>query len=418
MLRITHITKVLEGGAGWAAEDIYNSIPDSIEQIPVTQKMVSLSSANYNMSTKVPTTKEDALVKRFSLMKDKIFTSSNRTTEHISLGNPFQYLLIEDNVDVVHLHEISDFVRFPESFERIKRKVPVVWTLHDLNTITGGCHYFHGCSKYTAGCSECPQLENLKLVDLIKHFFNEKVNFFNSWNVHLVATSSYTQAAAESSYLGKLSKSISRIPYGIVENRFSIIESSQKEYLRKSLKFNNGKLLLGLGAYGLHRDIKGINDFLRIIKRTKYKKDIFIHLFGMGGTDSLELDDLEYHYFGNITSIPLLNIVYSMFDFFVFYSKEEAFGRTIIESLQCGIPVLGKKTGCFSDVIEHKINGYVLENDSIEEMNEAIEFCMEFRNKFNSLKIREVILDKLSLKKTGSEYLKLYQKIHEQSSLS
>jgi glycosyltransferase involved in cell wall biosynthesis len=411
MLRILHITKILEGGAGWAAEDIYNSIPDSDEVIPVTQQMISLSTVDKKMLFKEPVTKEDALLKRFAQMKGNIFTSSNRTTEHISLGNPTHYLHIEEDADVVHLHEISDFVRFPDTFKDLKPKVPIVWTLHDMNTVTGGCHYFHGCTKYTTGCSNCPQLEHLKYIDLIKYFFNEKVKFFNSYDVHLVATSSYTNAVAESSYLGKLSRSICRIPYGVDENKFAVIESHEKEYLRKIMKLDASKLLLGIGAYGLHRDIKGINDFLRIIKQTKYAKDIFIIFFGMGGTSTLELDGLDYHYFGNITSVSLLNVVYSMFDFFVFYSKEEAFGRTITESLQCGIPVLGKKTGCIVDVIEHKVNGYILENSSVEEMSAAIEFCHDNRNKFDSPKISVDIINKLSYKKTGNDYLKLYKKI-------
>jgi glycosyltransferase involved in cell wall biosynthesis len=411
MPKILHITKIIEGGAGWAAEDICNSIPDADPNFTLIKKMVSQSTPDIRMLSKEPVTREDVLLKRFGQMKDTVFTSSNRTTEHISLGNPFQYLSIEEDVDIVHLHEVSDFIHFPGTFENIKHNVPIVWTLHDMNTISGGCHYFHGCSKYKAECSNCPQLESLKSIDLIKYFFDLKVNFFKTHEVHLVATSSYNQALAESSYLGKLCRSIFKIPYGIDENRFTAIPSYEKEPFRKLMKLDTSKLILGVGAYGLHRDIKGVHDFIEIIKKTKYRGNVFILFFGMGGIAHLDLDGLDYHYFGNISSMALRNIVYSIFDFFVFYSKEENFGVTITESLQCGTPVLGRKTGCIEDVIKHKMNGYILENSSIEEMNDAIEFCIENKNSFDSLKIREDIITEFSNRKTGEDYMNFYKKI-------
>jgi glycosyltransferase involved in cell wall biosynthesis len=411
MLKIVHITKNSIGGAGWAAQDICDSLPGSDENQPVIQKFISNSTPDKIMLHKESVRKEDLLMKRFAQIKDSVFISSNRTTEHISLGNPSHYLNINEKFDIVHLHEVSDFVRFPETFEKMNHNVPIVWTLHDMNPITGGCHYFHGCTKYESECLNCPQLGSLKSIDLINFFFKEKIKFFESKDVHLVAVSSYTYNLAKSSCLGKLAKSILLIPYGIKENKFSIIESTEKESLRKTMKLPSGKLILGLGAYGLHRDIKGINDFLKIIKKTKYRDSIFIVLFGNGDTSSLELDGLEYHYFGEIHSISLLNIVYSILDFFVFYSKEEAFGRTITESLQCGIPVLGRKTGCIADVIEHTVNGYIFRDSSIEEMNNAIKFCIDNKSKFNSFFIRDRLITEHSNVKTGKAHIKLYKKL-------
>ena len=45
------------------------------------------------------------------------------------------------NADIVHLHWISFFADYPAFFNSVPENVPIVWTLHDQNAFTGGCHY-------------------------------------------------------------------------------------------------------------------------------------------------------------------------------------------------------------------------------------------------------------------------------------
>ena len=40
--------------------------------------------------------------------------------------------------------------------------IPLVWTMHDVHPMTGGCHYLHGCSEYKNVCRDCPQMRNNK----------------------------------------------------------------------------------------------------------------------------------------------------------------------------------------------------------------------------------------------------------------
>ena len=51
--------------------------------------------------------------------------------------------------DILQLHWVSTFVDYREFFSRISRKLPIVWTLHDMNPFTGGCHYSGDrCGKF------------------------------------------------------------------------------------------------------------------------------------------------------------------------------------------------------------------------------------------------------------------------------
>ena len=59
--------------------------------------------------------------------------------------------------DVIHLHWIAGFVDHAEFF-RQNRRSKFVWTLHDMNPFTGGCHHADGCQRFAQCCASCPQL--------------------------------------------------------------------------------------------------------------------------------------------------------------------------------------------------------------------------------------------------------------------
>lgn len=54
---------------------------------------------------------------------------------------------------VVHLHWTHGFLSLDE-IEEISN--PVVWTLHDMRPLTGGCHQKLGCERYEYDCTSCP----------------------------------------------------------------------------------------------------------------------------------------------------------------------------------------------------------------------------------------------------------------------
>jgi glycosyltransferase involved in cell wall biosynthesis len=59
--------------------------------------------------------------------------------------------------DVIHLHWIAGFVDH-EDFFRHNQTKKFVWTLHDMNPFTGGCHHADGCVRFATDCRACPQL--------------------------------------------------------------------------------------------------------------------------------------------------------------------------------------------------------------------------------------------------------------------
>ena len=80
------------------------------------------------------------------------------------------------DVDLIHLHWVRGFVDLGALLHTTS--CPIVWTLHDMNAVTGGCHYDAGCGRFTDGCGACPQLGSDDTSDLSHEVWTYKRELF------------------------------------------------------------------------------------------------------------------------------------------------------------------------------------------------------------------------------------------------
>src|SRR5471030_2270548 len=59
--------------------------------------------------------------------------------------------------DVLNLHWVAGILDYSGMQKGFSGKT-IVWTLHDMNPFTGGCHYAGACTRYMESCVSCPQL--------------------------------------------------------------------------------------------------------------------------------------------------------------------------------------------------------------------------------------------------------------------
>jgi glycosyltransferase involved in cell wall biosynthesis len=70
--------------------------------------------------------------------------------------------------------------------------------------------------------------------------------------------------------------------------------------------------------------------------------------------------------------------LYTISDIFILPSKNEVWGLVINEAMACGIPIITTKNVTSSyDLVESGINGYVLKNNSSEELYKAIKKLLD-----------------------------------------
>ena len=273
------------------------------------------------------------------------------------------------NPDLIQLHNLhSDYINLPLLFWYIKKKkIKVVWTLHDCWAFTGHCPYFTlaKCNKWKTGCNDCPSYKEYpeSRIDNTKQMWQFKKKWFSGIeNLTIVTPSNWLAELVGQSYLGEYPVRV--INNGINLDVFKPIPSDFRE--KYGIK-ENQMLLLGV-AFGWGRR-KGLDVFEELAQRLN--PDIFRLM--LVGTN----EDIDEILSESIISIHRtqnqeeLAKIYTAADLFINPTREEVFGLVNVEANACGTPVITFRTGGSPECIS-ELSGKVVECDDVESMVNAI----------------------------------------------
>ncbi len=99
-------------------------------------------------------------------------------------------------------------------------------------------------------------------------------------------------------------------------------------------------------------------------------------------------------------------------DVFLFTSKTEGLGTTILDAMACGVPVVATNAGGVSEIIKHKENGFIAQVKNIKELSEFVELAIKdeaLKNKI--LANAKKTLKHFSKRKMAEGNLVVYKKI-------
>lgn len=322
-------------------------------------------------------------------------------------------------VDLINLHWINGGFLSLKSIKKLNQlHKPIMWTLHDMWPFTGGCHYSGGCTKYKKKCGKCPILNLNKDRDLTRRIWEKKNKYYKNINLTIVTCSNWlAQCARDSSLFNDLR--IEVIPNSVDINIFKPIK---REIARHILNLPKNKYLILFGAMSATSDKrKGfsyLNKALHKIKIIYPELKDRIELIIFGASYSEDIDNLSFktHFLGRLNDEHSLALCYSAADIFTTPSLEDNLPNTIMESLSCGTPVVGFKTGGIPDMIEHKQNGYLAGYKSVDDLVRGICWMLEDKNKLTNLgkNARQKVLDNYTYNIVGNKYLKLYKELLNQ----
>lgn len=307
--------------------------------------------------------------------------------------------------DIIHLHNIhGTFINLPMLFLYMrKKKVQVIWTLHDCWSFTGHCPHFtyEKCDKWKTKCNHCPRfrLYPKSLLDNSKKMWKLKKRLFTSIEKMILVTPSiWLSKLVRESYLKNYPIKI--INNGIDLDVFKYMES---DFRARYLIPKDNKVILGV-AFGWSIK-KGLDVFIDLSKRlpSNYK----IVLVGTNEAIDKILPDniISIH---RTTSQRELAEIYSAADIFVNPTREEVLGLTNIEANACGIPVLTFNTGGSPECIDDK-SGACIQCDDIFALEEKIiNICEKKPFRKEDCENRS---KKFNLTNMYAEYMSLYEKI-------
>lgn len=310
--------------------------------------------------------------------------------------------------DVVHLHWVVGMLDL-ERMEEIVGDRPVVWTLHDMNPFTGGCHYTEGCDGYKRDCSNCPLLEGDK--SLAHTAWQAKRDAYSKIkNLHIVTPSQWlADCAKESSLFGD--RPVHVLPNSIPIEHFT---PTNKLVARMQLGLPLDAKIVAFGADSLNNKRKGGDILVESVRFLK-ERDKADNVHGLFfGSASLDLG-LPVHNMGYVSDPARLSLVYAAADVFAFPSREDNAPQTVPEALLSGTPIVAFPVGNVPELVQHLETGFIARYEDADHFAEGLAWALDDTSStealMRSLRARGTALDLHNPDSVRDQHLDLYRKV-------
>ncbi|MCR9684644.1 glycosyltransferase [Vibrio antiquarius] len=288
-----------------------------------------------------------------------------RKVENIFSNGFFGYFLhkhpIVKKADIVNLHWINDGIVSLYSISKLNKTT--FWTVRDMWPITGGCHYSMDCEQYLTKCGSCPVLNSRSSKDFSRFIFEYKKNIIKDNNIKAIAISNWVKDVVDRQ--GVFPQSV-KVPNFIDNKSF---------YFDREIYSSSSFFRVLLGAQNINDFYKGFKDAIESINRLSLILEVPISVTTFGAvSDSLAMlfnDSVTINQVGFIDSNKLREI-YNSSDVFLMPSHMETFGKTTLEALACGLPVVAYNSTGPKDIILHEYNGYLSSPYNSESLAEGL----------------------------------------------
>jgi glycosyltransferase involved in cell wall biosynthesis len=310
--------------------------------------------------------------------------------------------------DLINLHWIAGFVDYGSFFARVSGHIPIVWTFHDMNPFTGGCHYDEGCGRFVERCGGCPQLGSKDLHDLSRQIWRRKRNIFQHIEpetLHIVTPSFWlSEEAKRSSLLGRFSSSV--IPYGLDTDIFS---PRDPNIARAVLGVPQSARVVLFVAGSTNNWRKGFVFLAEALSELSEQPNLFLVSLGRGKPALNSF--VDHLHLGYTDNDRLLSFAYSAADVFVISSFQDNFPNTVLEALACGTPVVGFSVGGIPEMVRSGVTGLLAPPGDERALVDAIRHLLEndATRAAMSANCRRIATEEYSLEMQANRYIKLYE---------
>jgi len=390
-----HITSSISGGSGSAAK----GLNDELLKLGIDSQIITLKKYRQYIYSN----KKKAILFFFRKLQYKIkrkilsfffqFPSNYFTFPFSEFKELHKHPTVQE-ADIIHLHWVGNFVDIASFFPSLKKKL--VWTLHDLNPITAGFHCLPSKSEIT---------KNSKFINRMK---NEKLKYIPYEIINFVYTSSFVKELInQKSFF--LPQRTTFISLGI---RFDKYKPMDKNEARKLLHISSNKKMILFIADTVEDPWKNFDFAVKVLENIA-NDNIILGIVGNIRTKKLlnhiKSMPTKYLYFGHVNDKALMSKIYSAADVYISTSKFESFGQTVLESLACGIPVIGFPIGVIPDVIINEYNGYICNQFNINTFSETISKALN--QYWNKHEIRKNVKERYEKSIEAKNYKKLYESL-------
>jgi len=195
-----------------------------------------------------------------------------------------------------------------------------------------------------------------------------------------------------------------------------LFKPKEREEACARLGLDPSKKYMLFGAATIKNVLKGFNYFLEAIRilaeDAETSGDVEILLFGKTRGETIQSFPLPARNIAFVQSVHTIVDLYSVAHLFVIPSLQDNLPNTIIESMLCGTPVAGFRTGGIPEMIEHKVNGYLAPCKSSEELAEGMKWILSSESYEKlSADTRQIALERFSRDRSVELHMDLYRNL-------
>jgi len=366
-------TSDLANGAGIAAYRLNKALRNYSQN---SQMLVSLKQSNDNYVYQVRPISQNLLNKFINKVQLKVEKIANYFGPQGVYSSNTQKVLkhpLVSQADIINIHNIhwheNNFSL--NILPIISKKVPLVWTLHDMWPFTGHCIYSLDCTRWKIGCGYCPDLTSymtLKM-DTTALLYKIKKYIYKRSNLTIVTPSRWLQILASQSPLLK-QFNIFHIPNGINQEIYKPIH---KHYVRQVLDIDlNHPVVLFMASY-LDDARKGYTYFEQAMLAIYDQfPNLQVLVVGLGKLPEILCFKFKVIFMGYVNNEKILALMYSAADIMIFPSYADNLPNTILECLACGTPVVAFDSGGIPEIIKHLETGYIARSKDSSDLADGI----------------------------------------------
>lgn len=350
-MKVALLTTMINGGAGRAATRLQHGLESNGEDVRlITRAMLEPNTPQLLVRARETVLRAARFGDRFTRSAKLEIFSDDRAP----LGSlPARACA---GADIINLHWVAGLVDWRSFLASVPDGVPLVLSLHDENSFTGGCHYDRGCTRYQQrpGCGACPQLGSNTTNDISRDVWQRKLDALSriaTGRLTLVAPSRWLAACAGRSSL------LARFPAEVIENGIDldVFSPSQRDRARARLRVRDTDRIVLCAAVDVANHRKGFHLLQRALRPLARVPGAALWIVGAGNM-TLETA-MPTRIFGMVTEDATLADLYAAADVVLMPSLQDNLPNVMIESLACGTPVVGFDVGGIGEHVRPGVTG-------------------------------------------------------------
>ena len=177
---------------------------------------------------------------------------------------------------------------------------------------------------------------------------------------------------------------------------------------RKYLGIGENDAVIAFVSCAIGDERKGFADLVLAVQRMQVKTSVPINVLCVGTNDYKGPLPRGCRFLGHIATVDQLSTVYSAADVFAAPSYQESFGKTVVEALCCGTPVVSTPVGIAPEIINER-NGALCRVGDIADLARALQHVLE--RTYDKEAIRQEARSAFRPAAVAEKYIKLYQEI-------